>query len=112
MMKAVFLFTVLTMFVSGKQVDLNNSRREALKCYGYKPCSACTTCNYCQYCNSGGTCGVCAHVKKAKGASINPQSKPQAGQRDVSTQCRAITKKGTRCTRTARSNGYCWQHGG
>jgi Family of unknown function (DUF5763) len=27
-------------------------------------------------------------------------------------QCAAITKKGTRCKRTARSNGYCWQHGG
>lgn len=29
-----------------------------------------------------------------------------------SGQCMAITKKGTRCKRAARSNGYCWQHGG
>ena len=27
-------------------------------------------------------------------------------------QCKAITKKGTRCSRSARANGYCWQHGG
>lgn len=27
-------------------------------------------------------------------------------------QCRATTKKKTRCSRTAKSNGYCWQHGG
>jgi uncharacterized coiled-coil protein SlyX len=27
-------------------------------------------------------------------------------------QCSATTKKGTRCSRTARSNGKCWQHGG
>ena len=26
------------------------------------------------------------------------------------SQCRAITKKGTRCKRTSRNNGYCWQH--
>ena len=25
-------------------------------------------------------------------------------------QCKATTKKGTRCSRTAGSNGYCWQH--
>jgi len=29
-----------------------------------------------------------------------------------SGQCRATTQKGSRCSRTARSNGYCWQHGG
>jgi hypothetical protein len=29
-----------------------------------------------------------------------------------SGQCQAITKKGYRCSRKARSNGYCWQHGG
>lgn len=27
-------------------------------------------------------------------------------------RCKAITKAGTRCSRSARSNGYCWQHGG
>ena len=29
-----------------------------------------------------------------------------------SSQCSATTKKGTRCSRSARSNGLCWQHGG
>lgn len=27
-------------------------------------------------------------------------------------QCKANTKKGTRCSRSAKANGYCWQHGG
>ncbi|WP_410478918.1 DUF5763 domain-containing protein [Pedobacter frigiditerrae] len=26
-------------------------------------------------------------------------------------QCKALTKKGARCKRSASSNGYCWQHG-
>ncbi|WP_419555721.1 DUF5763 domain-containing protein [Pollutibacter soli] len=26
------------------------------------------------------------------------------------SQCRATTKKGTRCSRNAKSSGYCWQH--
>lgn len=25
-------------------------------------------------------------------------------------QCKATTKKGTRCKRKATSTGYCWQH--
>ena len=25
-------------------------------------------------------------------------------------QCKAITKKGTQCSRKGSSNGYCWQH--
>jgi hypothetical protein len=29
-----------------------------------------------------------------------------------SGQCAATTKKGSRCSRRASSNGYCWQHGG
>ena len=27
------------------------------------------------------------------------------------SQCTAITKKGTRCSRRAKSSGLCWQHG-
>jgi hypothetical protein len=27
-------------------------------------------------------------------------------------RCGATTKKGTQCSRSAKSNGYCWQHGG
>ena len=33
--------------------------------------------------------------------------KPQS-----SSQCSATTQKGTRCSRSSRSNGLCWQHGG
>lgn len=27
-------------------------------------------------------------------------------------RCGATTKKGSQCSRSAKSNGYCWQHGG
>jgi predicted RNase H-like nuclease (RuvC/YqgF family) len=37
------------------------------------------------------------------------ESKPKY---QSSSQCSATTKKGTRCSRSARSNGLCWQHGG
>lgn len=29
-----------------------------------------------------------------------------------SGRCQATTKKGYQCSRSARSRGYCWQHGG
>jgi hypothetical protein len=37
------------------------------------------------------------------------ESKPKS---QSSSQCSATTQKGTRCLRSARSNGLCWQHGG
>ena len=98
----------------------NSYRQETdkiiLTCYGYNPCRACTTCNYCKYCNSGGTCGVCVSKKNfktaIKPAPVKPTVTKPTKQTQYSDQCRAITKKGTRCLRSARSNGYCWQHGG
>jgi hypothetical protein len=42
-------------------------------------------------------------------ASEKSESKPKY---QSSSQCSATTKKGTRCSRSARSNGLCWQHGG
>lgn len=27
-------------------------------------------------------------------------------------RCQGITKKGVQCKRKAKTNGYCWQHGG
>lgn len=46
--------------------------------------------------------------------SISPdQNKSRSYSTPVSVgRCQAITKKGTPCKRKARSNGYCWQHGG
>lgn len=44
------------------------------------------------------------------GSSVEKaESKPK---NQSSSQCSATTKKGTRCSRSARSNGLCWQHGG
>jgi micrococcal nuclease len=50
-----------------------------------------------------GACSVCI------GASGTMSQKPSA----TGGQCAAITKKGTRCKRTAKAGSrYCWQHGG
>lgn len=38
--------------------------------------------------------------------------KPIENEVKKSGQCSATTKKGTRCSRSSRSNGFCWQHGG
>jgi hypothetical protein len=40
------------------------------------------------------------------------KSLPSPNEKQASSgQCRATTKKGTRCSRNASSGGYCWQHG-
>ena len=49
-------------------------------------------------------------VKDSKIEKNQFQAKPENS--NYSGQCKATTKKGTKCSRTAKSNGYCWQHGG
>lgn len=47
--------------------------------------------------------------------NIEPTSKvstPNNVKTSSGGQCSATTKKGSRCSRKASSNGYCWQHGG
>lgn len=48
-------------------------------------------------------------IENVSPKKIETQSPPPASS---GGQCRATTKKKTRCSRTAKSNGYCWQHGG
>jgi hypothetical protein len=40
-----------------------------------------------------------------------PATRQQFQNRPAQGQCTATTKKGTRCSRKAKSNGLCWQHG-
>ena len=47
-------------------------------------------------------CKVC---RPALSKKVEQDAKPT-----LDGRCRAITKKGTRCKRSATSNGYCWQH--
>jgi hypothetical protein len=49
---------------------------------------------------------------KIKLTNINNSDSTSYSIRRQSVFCQAITKKGTRCKRKAKSNGYCWQHGG
>ncbi len=52
----------------------------------------------------------------SSGSSGNQQvyksQTPSAPSSGSGGQCTAITKAGKRCSRAARSNGLCWQHGG
>jgi len=44
-------------------------------------------------------------------STIEPQKSTPKKEPAASGQCKATTQKGTRCSRAASSNGYCWQHG-
>lgn len=90
------------------------TNRIVLTCYGNTPCVACKSCNYCKWCNSGGTCGICnaLKAKKQKGPSLKNKQNTFSSKLPASEQCFAITKTGTRCKRSSRNNGLCWQHGG
>ena len=49
----------------------------------------------------------------SSGLSQEPDAYQSAPKKPAATpRCNAITKKGTQCSRSARSGGYCWQHGG
>ena len=80
----------------------NNANADVATCYGNTPCNACSNCSLCKYCGKGGTCGKCE-----KKEQIFKSKTPEP----VTAQCKAVTKKGTRCKRAAGSGGYCWQHG-
>ena len=110
-MKTLFLlgFIVVLNFTKTSFSGNNQfNKKETAKCVGANPCRACSNCSSCGWCKAGGTCGVC--LKKSN--DTLKTSRPSTTKPVYSGQCKAITKKGTRCSRSARSNGYCWQHGG
>jgi hypothetical protein len=77
------------------------------KCYGYSPCNACSDCSACAYCVDGRICGVCGKGKNNDKTS----AKQSLFEAPVSSgQCKAITKKGSQCSRKGTDGGYCWQH--
>jgi len=49
---------------------------------------------------------------KSPSKTDSQSQKPIEKEVKSSGQCNATTQKGTRCSRSSRSNGYCWQHGG
>jgi TolA-binding protein len=59
--------------------------------------------------NSNSTTNTNQSDKSSSAEESLIESKPQ---KQSYSQCSATTKKGTRCSRSARSNGLCWQHGG
>ena len=98
--KILFLLIVTIPYLSFSTGDKKCCSNSA-KCTGKDPCLACSNCSSCQYCAGGGSCGAC----KKKNSSGVSKAKPT-----TNSQCRATTKKGTRCSRSANTSGYCWQH--
>lgn len=83
------------------------------RCYGDTPCNACPNCSLCKYCNNGGSCGKCENAVNTVTQDESSNKSRHRGQTIRNgTTCRAITKKGTRCKRSPRESGYCYQHEG
>lgn len=87
-------------------LSFKNSTDERVmgRCTGSENCRACSSCSSCKHCSNGGSCGVCVTKRKSKNLP-NPTSNPQKN-----SQCQAITKKGSQCSRRASNGNYCWQH--
>lgn len=99
----LWCLVVILSSCEGQTVPTRPEKINIRKCYGLTPCKACSSCNYCKWCNAGGTCGICARGKN--GLEGNSIAEPPSENR-----CKAITKKGTQCSRKATSGSYCWQH--
>src|SRR5258706_3344369 len=116
MIKQRLLLTIMVMpimLLAKGGNDTCCAKTSLKRCTGSSNCTACSNCSACKYCIEGRACSVCAYRKRSnqvyKGAA--PQSAPTRKAVNAG-QCQAITKRGTRCSRSARSGGYCWQHGG
>jgi hypothetical protein len=108
-MKLAFPILLLLFLAGDRNQDIPGPDRVVAKCYGYSPCNACSNCSMCKHCNAGGTCGKCAATKSPRKSGGSSQPAPVKSPEN-SSQCKAITKKGTRCSRNSSSGGYCWQH--
>lgn len=81
-------------------------------CYGDNPCKACSNCSACKRCGAGGTCGVCASTTKTV-RTINTFAGSSTSKTKTANylgQCKALTKKRSRCKRSGNGSGFCWQH--
>lgn len=114
-MKTLLFILIGFIFISPTKVEKKADFSNILvaTCYGRTPCTACSNCSGCGHCNSGGTCGVCSRpTKNIQGFKSNTGKAAPAKVAEAYTgQCKALTKKGSRCKRRGGSNGYCWQHG-
>ncbi|MFC4142997.1 DUF5763 domain-containing protein [Pedobacter mendelii] len=110
-MKTLLFLLIGSLLLFNAPTPKNYSfRKPVATCYGKSNCIACSNCSGCKHCNSGGSCGVCAN---AKSTTINTFSsrKTITTSNSYVGQCKAFTKKGARCKRSANGNGFCWQHG-
>ncbi|MFD2581693.1 DUF5763 domain-containing protein [Pedobacter vanadiisoli] len=88
----------------------NTLKEPVATCYGLNPCGACSNCSACKYCNNGGSCGICSSKSSGFKSQYRRPNKTGNSASVYVGQCRALTKKGTRCKRSSDGSGYCWQH--
>ena len=58
--------------------------------------------------------GTAAPIKatSVQGVQGTNENQTNQNQSPALEQCKGTTKKGTRCSRMGKNNGYCFQHGG
>ena len=112
-MKNILLLLVITYPLLSFNINYSDNdylkNKSINRCTGSSPCNACSNCSQCKWCWGGSTCGVCEKKPTYNKPLSGSQKKESTG---YTGQCQAVTKKGMQCSRKAKSNGYCWQHGG
>ena len=89
-------------------ININDAKKK-----GYTPCSLCSPDKAAQSTSKSTDPGKIDKKVQSTPDNKTNQIAPTESTKSVKTQCTAITKKGTRCSRmTSSPNGKCWQHGG
>ncbi|WP_394346184.1 DUF5763 domain-containing protein [Pedobacter duraquae] len=102
----ILLLLILSLTLVHKSPTKVEHKVVVATCYGDSPCKACSNCSSCKYCNAGGSCGICsANSNQARARAISSTKTT-----NYVGQCKATTKKGSRCKRNGNGSGYCWQH--
>lgn len=101
---------------SNYQIQLNYSVKNGNRSTDYYSCNA-----EVKFENGQAICNIIKNeLILSEGSNVNYDNKKNNinvdnshdSQRYNDGRCRAITRKGSRCSRSVKSNGYCWQHGG
>jgi len=115
LVKIIFLSLILTSFCLSQTVYITKSGKK----YHLSTCSSLKSTSIpitleeaiskgytaCKRCNPDSKLGV------TNENLFVPEQKVKSKSEVTSQQCEAITKKGTRCSRKAKSGSrYCWQH--
>lgn len=106
----VIILMVLSLTLFHTAPSKSKVKAAVSTCYGYDPCAACSNCSACKHCGAGGSCGVCAPKTSRAMNTFSAINRPKSKTSNYTGQCKALTKKRSRCKRSGNGTGYCWQH--